>query len=193
MNKIVSLNFQQGIRLEKMQGVILNAITENDSISTEACYAEMSKFTTTAGKLQLKNIHMNSEIYLLDGGELHLTGFHATLYVKSNGSALNLQLDEISGASCIEANATKSLNVNISDLVEKSVLIDVDVDEIILDETLDHLAEKIANKGKLVAGDPARAASASLIINSDGPLALGKLSWIDSFGIHSFGKKYFDA
>lgn len=128
---------------------------------------------------------MNSEICLLDGGELHLTGFHGTLNIDSNASALHLQLAEISGASCIKAKASKSLNVNISNLVEESAFITTDVNEVLLDETLNHLTEKIVNKGKLVTGDPASAANASLTINSDGSLAMGKLSWIDSFKIQS--------
>lgn len=166
----------------------MNVITENGSISTEACYAVNSKFTTTAGKLQLKNIHMTTDIRLLDGGELHLTGFHGTMNVKSNAGALKLQLDEISGNSSIEAIASKSLNVNISDLVEESASITANVGEVILNETLSHLAEKIVNCGnheKLVIGDPANATSPSLTISSDGSLALGKLSWIDSFRIPS--------
>lgn len=169
--------------MEKVQGVTLNATTENGSISTEACYAENSNFTTTAGVLRLKNIHMNSEIRLLDGGELHLTGFHGTLNVESNASSVNLQLAEISGVSWANAKASKSFTVNISDLVEETAFIAVDVGEVILDETLNHLTEKIVNKGKLVTGNPADAENASLSIHSDGPLALGKLSWIDSFSI----------
>lgn len=126
---------------------------------------------------------MSSEISLLNGGELHLTGFHGTLNVKSNASTLNLQLAEVSGDNFIEANAPKSLNVNISDLVEGNAFISIDAGEVILDETLIYLAEKIVNKRKLVTGEPASATSASLTIKSDGPLALGKLSWIDSFSV----------
>lgn len=164
----------------------MNAITENGSISTEACYAVKSKFTTTAGKLRLKNIHMTTEIRMLEGGDLDLTGFHGTLNVKSNAAALKFQLAEISGKNCIEAKATKSLDVNISDLVEESAFITANVGEVILNETLSHLVEKIVhckNHEQLVIGDPAIAENPSLTISSDGPLALGKLSWIDSFSI----------
>lgn len=166
----------------------MNATTENGSISTEACYAVNSKFTTTDGKLRLKNIHMNTEIRLLEGGELHLTGFHGTLDVKSNAGALKFQLDEISGKNCIDAKASKSLDVNISDLVEENAFITANVGEVILNETLSHLAEKIVNcenHEQLVIGDPARGTNPSLTISSDGALALGKLSWIDSFNIQS--------
>lgn len=126
---------------------------------------------------------MNSNICLLNGGELHLTGFYGTLNVTANDSVLNLQLAEIVGASRIDANAPKSLTINISDLVEENTFIEANVGEVVLDETLNHLNEKIANKGKLVIGDPEHATNASLTINSNGTLALGKLSWIDSFSI----------
>lgn len=174
--------------MDKIQGLILNATTENGSISTEACYAVNSEFTTTAGKLRLKNIHMNTKIRLLEGGELHLTGFHGTLDVQSNAGALKFQLDEISGKSCIVAKASKSLDLSISDWVEENAFITANAGEVILNGTLSHLAEKIMNcenHERLVIGDSATGTNPSLTISSDGPLVLGKLSWIDSFNIQS--------
>lgn len=112
-----------------------------------------------------------------------MNGFHGTLNVKSNASALNLQLAELFGENVVEAIAPKSFNVNISNAVEETAFIATDTDEVILDGTLNHLVEKIVNKGKFVSGDPT--ASASLAIKSNGSLTLGKLSWIDSFGIQT--------
>lgn len=177
----------QNIHFNQILGDSLTAITENGIISTNSCYAENSKFITQKGGLHLKNVHKKSEMYLLDAGDLDVTGFHGILNVtSSNGGTLNFQLTEVYGDSCIEAQNPSQLNVNISEFVEQHTCLSFVANQIILDSTLQHFEKCYQNNDgnesgetKLQVGDRDMCDDL-LTIRTNGNLKLGKLSWMDS-------------
>lgn len=167
-------------------GDSLTAITENGIISTNSCYAENSKFITQKGGLHLKNVHKKSEMYLLDDGDLDVTGFHGVLNVtSSNGGTLNFQLTEVYGDSCIDAQNPNELSVNISEFVEQHTCLSFVAKKISLDPTLQHFEKCYRNnndtgdKTELQVGDRDMCDDL-LTIRTNGNLKLGKLSWMDS-------------
>lgn len=163
-------------------GDSLTAITENGIISTNSCYAENSKFITQKGGLHLKNVHKKSELYLLDGGDLDVTGFHGILNATTNGGTLNFQLTEIYGDSLIEAQSPTKFNVNISEFVEEHTCLTVNAKQIDIDSTLKHFEKCQKDDG---SGDELKTGNRDLnddqlIIQTNGLLKLGKLSWMDT-------------
>lgn len=181
----IYFHFAQNIHFNRILGDSLTAITENGIISTNSCYAENSKFITQKGGLHLKNVHKKSEMYLLDDGDLDVTGFHGILNVNShNGGALNFQLTEVYGDSIIEAQNPTKMNVNISEFVEQHTCLSIVANRIVLDPTLQHL-EKCYRSGddsgeaELQVGDR-EMCDDSLTIRTNGSLKLGKLSWMDT-------------
>lgn len=133
----------------------------------------------------MKNVHKKSEMYLLDDGDLDVTGFHGILNViSSNGGTLNFQLTEVYGDSIIEAQNPKELNVNISEFVEQHTCLSIAANRIVLDPTLQHF-EKCCRSGngsgevELEVGDRDMCDDL-LTIRTNGSLKLGKLSWMDT-------------
>lgn len=173
----------QNIHFNQILGDSLTAITENGIISTNSCYAENSKFITQKGGLHLKNVHKKSEMYLLDAGDLDVTGFHGVLNVtSSNGGTLHFQLTEVYGDSCIEAQNPSKLDVNISEFVEQHTCLSIKANEIIFDPTLKHFEKcyrKNDGESELQVGD--RDMCDDLLkIRTNGNLKLGKMSWMDT-------------
>ena len=162
-----------------MQGDFLNAISEGGCISTDSCYVENSKFITVNGGLLLKNVHKSTEMYLLQGGNLNVTGLHGKVQATTNGGHITFQLTEVYGDSVIEARDPQSLKINISEFVQEHTCLDVIVDEITLDNTLALWSSKITGKGQLQSGDTDLKED-KLTIKSNGALILGKLSWMDT-------------
>lgn len=165
-----------------MLGDSLTAITENGDISTNSCYAEASKFITQKGGLHLKNVHKKSDLYVLEGGDVDVTGFHGVLNATTNGGTLNFQLTEIYGESFIKAKNPTELNVNISEFVEEHTCVSICANEITLDSTLKHLEKKASNNGdaeQLKIGDQ-DLIDDSLSIETNGKLKFGRLSWMDT-------------
>lgn len=163
-----------------MLGDSLTAITENGIISTNSCYAENSKFITQKGGLHLKNVHKKSEMYLLDAGDVDVTGFHGTLNLTSNGGTLQFQLTEVYGDSCIDAQNPTKLNVNISEFVEHHTCLSIEANKIVLDSTLEHF-EKYRNGDAAADGSESRMEVGDrdmsddlLKIRTNGDLTLGK-------------------
>lgn len=168
--------------MRKVQGDFFNAITENGMISTDSCYSENSKFITQKGTLQLKNVHKSSEIYLLEGGNVDVTGFHGVIRAKTNGGHLNFQLTEIYGESSISSQNPLAFNVNISEFVEQHTCVSAAADKIVLDPKLEHLkSDLIVNeKGCQLNIGNRDLIEDILTIQSNGCLNLGKLSWMDT-------------
>lgn len=163
-------------------GDSLTAITENGDISTQSCYVEESKFITQRGSLHLKNVHKKSELFLLDGGDIDVTGFHGVLNATTNGGNLNFQLTEIYGESHIEAKNPNQFNVNISEFVEEHTCLAISAHEIQCDQSLEHFEKYNQNSGdcaKLQTGNR-DVIDDLLTINTNGKLKLGKLSWMDT-------------
>lgn len=130
-----------------MLGDSITAISENGIISTDSCYSENSKFITQKGSLHLKNVHKNSELHVLNGGDLDVTGFNGTLMATTNGGNLNFQFSEVHGESCIEANSPNQFNVNLSEFVEQNVCLKINASQITVDTTLQHLEKSKKGDG----------------------------------------------
>lgn len=133
----------------------------------------------------MKNVHKKSEMYLLDDGDLDVTGFHGILNVNStNGGTLNFQLTEIYGDSTIEAKNPTKLNVNISEFVEQHTCLSIVAKRIVLDPTLQHFEQCYrtgdgSGETELQVGDRDMCDDL-LTIRTNGSLKLGKLSWMDT-------------
>ena len=167
-----------------MQGDLLYAICDSGYIRTNSCYTEASKFVSLNGKLILKNVHKFAEVYLLDGGELDLTGFHGTLQAKTNGGRLKYQLTEIHGESIIEANKNpESLEIFISDFVEENTGIHIEAGEIVFDPRVQHLENCLNGKVLQIEHLNAEMASDKLTVSTLGTLKLGKMSWADTLNL----------
>lgn len=149
------------------------------TFETKSCYIEHSKFVAIQGHLDLKNVHKTSEIYLPDGGSLNVTGFHGTLKARATRGDINFQLTELYGHSSIEADHPDSAIVNISEFVEEHTCIHAIAPVITLDDTLGHLSDNINIDGHLEVGNN-DILEDKLIINSTGPLRIGKMSWMDT-------------
>lgn len=65
----------QNLYLDKLQGDSLTCLTKCGNIVTESCYVEKSKFETTTGKLDLKNVHKISEVQIHEAGELKMSKY----------------------------------------------------------------------------------------------------------------------
>lgn len=161
----------------------MTAISDSGTISTEACYSENSKFITQRGTLQLKNVHKTSEIYLLEGGNVDITGFHGVIRATTNGGNLNFQLTEVYGESSISSQNPISLNVNISDFVEKHTCVSITTTKnIILDSKLEHLKCDLIQKEdgcELNIGNR-DLTEGVLTVQTNGSVNIGKLSWLDT-------------
>lgn len=181
MNFLCSLIFQD-IYLHKILGDRLTAISENGVISTDSCYSENSKFITQKGELQLKNVHKQSELFVLDGGRLNVTGFHGILRAKTKGGILDFQLTEVYGNSYIEANDPIALNVNISEFVEQHTCLSINANEITIDSSLQHFkdSQTLSDKGKKLEIGNSDLIEDNLTIRTNGHLNLGKMSWMDT-------------
>ncbi|XP_031632824.1 protein FAM185A [Contarinia nasturtii] len=173
---------KKNIHLNQVLGDSLTAISENGIISTNSCYAENSKFITQKGGLHLKNVHKKSELYLLDGGDLDVTGFHGTLNATTNGGTLNFQLTEMYGESRIEAQNPNQFNINISEFVEQHSCLQINANQITLDTTLEYLekSQKDDGSGEELQTGNRDINDDQLIIRTNGNLKLGKLSWMDT-------------
>lgn len=176
-----------------MLGDSLTAISENGIISTNSCYAENSKFITQKGGLHLKNVHKKTELYLLDGGDLDVTGFHGILNATTNGGTLNFQLTEIYGDSSIEAQSPTKFNVNISEFVEEHTCLTVNATQIDIDPTLEHFKEcqKDDDSGAKLQTGNRDLNDDQLTIRTNGLLKLGKLSWMDTMKLKLAAKKLY--
>lgn len=183
------------IHLAKMQGDLLYAICDSGSITTESCYSEASKFVTLNGRLVLRNVHKFSEMYLLDGGSMEVTGFHGRLVAKLNsGGRASFQLTEVYGDSCIEAMGDRRdgeevrLTVNVSDFVLENNTLEVRAEEgakIELDGTLDEYREHLSSEGESFRHEnPVMNVGGQdddqLTVRSAGDVRLGKMSWTDT-------------
>lgn len=173
-----------------MLGDSLTAITENGIISTNSCYAENSKFITHSGGLHLKNVHKKSEIYMLEGGDLDVTGFHGVLNATTTGGNLNFQLTEIYGESIIEAVDPVKFIVNISEFVEQHTCLNINAKQITIEKSLqfeknqkdDASGEQLQNGNRDLNDD-------SLTIQTNGNINLGKMSWMDSIKLKLSAQK----
>lgn len=182
----------QNIHLNQVLGDSVTAISENGIISTNSCYAEHSKFITQKGGLHLKNVHKKSELYLLDGGDLDVTGFHGILNATTNGGTLNFQLTEIYGESWIEAQSPIAFNVNISEFVEQHTCLNVNAIEIDIDSTLEHFekCQKDDGSGVQLQTGNCDLNDDQLAIRTNGHLKLGKLSWMDTMKLKLAAKTF---
>lgn len=173
----IQTNHRGNIHLDKIQGDAMTCASSKGTISTNACYAGVSKFTTQTGTLNLKNVHKQATVYVLEEGDINMTGIHGNLLIKANGGNLNLQFSEVMDDTIIMSNDSKHVSINISDLVEENCFIELNSDEIILDKSASHLKDRLqGNKFRLGNGENKN----KLLVSVTGKLALGKLSWADS-------------
>lgn len=130
----------------------------------------------------MKNVHKRSELYMLNGGELDVTGFHGILRAKTKGGKLNFQLTEIYGDSCIEAIDPASLNINISEFVEQHTCLSINAKKINIDSHLEHFKEQqtAVETGEKIEIGNRDINEDSLTIQTNGDLNLGKMSWMDT-------------
>lgn len=177
--------------MNQVLGDSLTAISENGTISTNSCYSENSKFITQKGNLHLKNVHKKSELYLLDGGDLDVTGFHGIINATTSGGTLNFQLTEVYGESCIEAQNPSKFNVNISEFVEQHTCLAISANEISIDQTLENFE---STKQSNANGEESQTGNRDIIddlltIRTNGKLKLGKLSWMDTMKLKLSAQK----
>lgn len=173
-----------------MLGDSLTAITENGIISTNSCYAENSKFITHSGGLHLKNVHKKSELFMLEGGDLDVTGFHGVLNTKTTGGTLNFQLTEIYGDSVIEALDPKTFNVNISEFVEQHTCLTVNANQITVNTSLQfEINQKDDGSGEQLQNGNRDLNDDLLTIQTNGNIKLGKMSWMDSIKLKLSAQK----
>lgn len=166
--------------MNQVLGDSLTAISENGTITTNSCYAENSKFITQKGGLNLKNVHKKSELYVLNGGYLDVTGFHGILNATTNGGTLNFQLTEIHGESSIEAQNPTRFDLNISEFVEQHTCLAINANQISLDSTLNHFEIKKNGEGDELQNGNRDMCDDLLTIRTNGDIKLGKLSWMDT-------------
>lgn len=181
--------YSQNIHLNHVLGDSLTAISENGAISTNSCYAENSKFITQKGALHLKNVHKKSELYLVDGGELDVTGFHGVLNATTNGGTLNFQLTEIFGESCIEAQSPIKFQMNISEFVEQHTCLSIAASQIEVDPSLANFEKSSTDDGEALETGNRDLCDDSLTIRTNGSMQLRKLSWMDSVKLKISQKK----
>ncbi|KAH8394791.1 hypothetical protein KR222_006030 [Zaprionus bogoriensis] len=164
--------------LDKLQGDSLSCLTKAGNIVVDSCYVEKSKFETTTGKLELKNVHKVSEVQVHEAGELKMTGVHGNLKVNSNGGRMFLQLSELNGSSEIIAqNQETEAVINISEDIEKNTSIQVDASQVNLDNALEHVSQSLnGDKSKFQLSN---ANENQLVVKSSGTngVRLGKQSW----------------
>uniref|UniRef100_W8B723 Protein FAM185A n=1 Tax=Ceratitis capitata TaxID=7213 RepID=W8B723_CERCA len=176
---IVETNALGNISLDKLLGINLNCKTEAGNISTNSCYVEESKFVTLTGSLQLKNVHKKIEVDVQRNGELTMTGVNGNLTVRTNGGKLSLQISELTGNSVINAKEVEQALINISEQIEEQSNIEVTSRAVVLDDSLSHLQSCITDDNTIFLLKPENTSS-NLIVNSNGKVQLGKLSWIGS-------------
>lgn len=70
---IAAFDCLQNLYLDKLQGDDLTCQTNCGNIITDSCYVEKSKFETSTGKLELKNVHKTSEVHIHEAGELKMS------------------------------------------------------------------------------------------------------------------------
>lgn len=172
----------QPIHVQNVLGDSLTAITESGTISTEACYAEQSKFVTQKGGLQLSNVHKSAELVSLDGGDVTVTGFHGQLQARTTGGTLQFQLTEVSGDSFIEARTPNAFVLNISEFVEQHTCLSIDAANIAVDLSLSEssLRRSSANGRDRLESGNRDIMPDYLRIETDGEIKLGKLSWLEA-------------
>lgn len=168
--------------MENVIGDSLKAITDQGSISTGACYSELSKFFTLKGSLNLQNVHKVSEVVALNCDYVNMTGFYGTLQARLNGGKLNFQLSELNGDSFIYATNAESFVANISEMVEQQTCLSITADNITLDSSLNEFNAQRSNDNglhTLKSGDPDKTPH-RLSIQTNSKLQLGKLSWMEA-------------
>ncbi|XP_030557105.1 protein FAM185A [Drosophila novamexicana] len=168
------------INLDKLQGDSLKCSTQAGDINTDCCYVEKSKFETTTGRMELKNVHKTSEVYVHQSGDLKMTGVHGNLSVVTKGGSMNLQLSELNGKSEIVAqNLIDEAIINISEAIE-NITIEVKASQVNLNNELEHVSHALSeDKSKFLLNN---GKEHHLVISSTGEngVRLGKQSWTDS-------------
>ncbi|KAL7737763.1 hypothetical protein ACLKA6_006153 [Drosophila palustris] len=168
------------IVLDKLQGDSLRCTTKTGNIKTDCCYVENSKFETTTGQMELKNVHKTSEVHVHEAGDLKMTGVHGNLSVNSKGGNMSLQLSELTGKSRIAAhNLAQEAVINISEAIETSINIEVQASQVNLDNGLDHVSHALSNDKSMFQLNNDN--EHHLVICSTGKngVRLGKQSWMD--------------
>lgn len=168
-----------------MQGDILFAISDSGCITTNACYVEAAKFVTLNGRLHLQNVHKFAEMYLLDGGDMEVSGFHGKLLAKLNGGRGRFQLTEVYGDSLIETlgESPEELLVNVSDFVLENNAMNVDADRIELDTRLEEYEKFVDDERKTFRMENPNVQLTDedmLKVKSKGVVRMGKMSWTDT-------------
>ncbi|XP_055387516.1 protein FAM185A [Condylostylus longicornis] len=166
------------IFLDKLQGDLLYCKAFNGNIEVNSSYVEKSNFSCEKGNLFLKNIHKTSEIFVLNYGNIEMSGIHGNVYINSKGGDLNLQFSEITGDNIIVANKAKNVTINISDIVETNSYIELHSNKIELDPSANHLSKYLTKENYFEYGDKNK--QNKLMICSGGLLKFGKMSWADT-------------
>lgn len=164
---------------------MLYAICDSGCITTNSCYVEASKFVTLNGRLHLQNVHKFAEMYLLNGGDMEVSGFHGKLLAKLNGGRGRFQLTEVYGESLIEAlgESPEELLVNVSDFVLENNALNVDGERIEMEPRLDEYKQYVDASGKSFRMENANVQSTdedTLNVVSKGVVRMGRMSWTDT-------------
>ncbi|XP_067631779.1 protein FAM185A [Eurosta solidaginis] len=176
----VETSKEGNMSFEKLQGDQLSCKTDGGNISTNSCYVEESRFVTNSGTLTLKNVHKKTEVDVQKGGTLNMTGVHGNLKVRANGGKVSLQLSELKDENFVKANDVEQVLINISDLIEEQSKIEVISSGIVLDDTLCHLNHGTSQNNTIFRNCNTAEAQSNLIVESNGEVKLGKLSWVES-------------
>ncbi|ALC41541.1 CG8187 [Drosophila busckii] len=168
------------IYMEKLQGDRLTCSTKAGNINTDCCYVDQSKFETTTGQLELKNVHKHSEVHVHQAADINMTGVHGSLNVNSKGGSIQLQLSELMGKSSINVeNLKNEAIINISEAIENSTNIAVKACQVSLASELEHVSHALnADKNAFELNNEHQH---HLHVCSTGEhgVRLGKQSWTD--------------
>ncbi|EDW85675.2 uncharacterized protein Dwil_GK23203 [Drosophila willistoni] len=168
------------IFLEKLQGNVLNCSTQSGNISTDCCYVEKSKFQTLTGRLELKNVHKTSEVFVHQVGEINMTGVCGTLNVVTKGGILSVQLSELMGENKIVAdNLVNEAVIHISQVIEQDIHIDVRAPVIKLNDELKHVSHALNEDSSQFLLKNENSHQLLVIGTSEKGVRLGKQSWSD--------------
>lgn len=124
-------------------------------------------------------------MYLLDGGELEVSGFHGKILAKMNGGKARFQLTEVYGDSLIEAlgDTPEELVINVSDFVLENNSVNVEAARIELESRLEEYKQFLESEQKLFRLENANQQATDedrLMVVSKGMVRLGQMSWTDT-------------
>lgn len=166
--------------VEKVIGKVFHAACDYGTLSVGSCTTDESKFITVQGQMDLQNVHSNAFVHLPVSGALTMTGFEGNLQVRSANSRVYLQLNRLTiGNSIIHLIGHEHATINLAENIDKETNVIAVAKPLTIADDMDFLKRHVKESGSLEArvnGDY----PPSIFITSQGPVNIGRKSWIDS-------------